>query len=721
MKTIGVIKVLMMTVMSLLLTGLMSQDIYTAVEQGDVQKIKQLVSDDPGILNQRNAEAFTPLNLAANLDKPEVAKVLLDLGADPYIGDNENSMPIHVAAISGSIPIVDMLIAHGVDVNIKDINNMTAFNFAVSRNKLEMARHLADCGADVKVTSFAGISALHFAAMSGNVELCEFILEMKVPIDSKTPQGIMPIHSACSFGHTDVVKYLISKGARIDAENDLGDQPLAFAQNRNTYDVAGYLIEKGADVNHRNSMGLTALHNVVGRGSVNIAELLIDHGANINASANDGRVPLVFASWARNSGEVTRFLILNGADVNPKSCTHEKSCTCGPNFTLPLHAAARSGLAEMTRILVSNGAKVNVYDNNGMTPLHLAVESGKPEIIEYLIDNGAFINIKEKKQGSTELHLAVAMGYGEIVDLLISKGSDLNVKDDCGKSPLDYAWNYHQQDIAYSLLAAGADDKNIAEHITGTSLLASAVRQGEASVWFLGHSGWAVKTANHFLIFDYCIDNWVDPPDDTSLASGFIIPDEIKDQNVTVFCSHSHGDHFTRDVFNWKSTIKNINYVYCWQPAVDQDYTYIPIHSSQTVDNMMIYAPSSTDAGGGYVVEVDGLVIYHMGDHANGADQLMDEFTEEIDIIASTEPKIDIMFGPIRGCSLGQPEQVKKGIYYSLDKLHPEVFVPMHTGSHTFLNKEFAQTAKKDGINTEIVYVMHRGDTFRYLNELTSD
>jgi L-ascorbate metabolism protein UlaG (beta-lactamase superfamily) len=129
---------------------------------------------------------------------------------------------------------------------------------------------------------------------------------------------------------------------------------------------------------------------------------------------------------------------------------------------------------------------------------------------------------------------------------------------------------------------------------------------------------------------------------------------------------------------------------------------------------MKIYAIKSTDSGGGYLVEVDGLVIFHMGDHANGEDFLMPEFTREIDQIAAQNKKIDILFGPIRGCSLGRPEQVKAGTYYTLEKLHPALFVPMHAGTYTFAHKEFTGQAKKDGLEQPMDYVISKGDRLHY-------
>jgi L-ascorbate metabolism protein UlaG (beta-lactamase superfamily) len=245
--------------------------------------------------------------------------------------------------------------------------------------------------------------------------------------------------------------------------------------------------------------------------------------------------------------------------------------------------------------------------------------------------------------------------------------------------------------------------------------LSESVDFGEAKVWFLGHSGWAIKTHNHFLVFDYFTSTWDRSPDDSCLASGYILPQELQDQEVTVFATHDHGDHYDASIFDWKETIPEIEYVLCWNENTDgQDYIQIPVHGEKEVNGMKIYVNHSTDLGGGYLIEVDGLVIFHMGDHANGEDGLMTEFTDEIDMVAAKNLDIDILFGGIRGCSLGEPEQVKKGIYYTLEMLQPQLFVPMHSGSHTYSYKEFAETAKKDGIDQEMKYVMHKGDRFMY-------
>jgi len=57
------------------------------------------------------------------------------------------------------------------------------------------------------------------------------------------------------------------------------------------------------------------------------------------------------------------------------------------------------------RILVENGAKVNVKDMLNKTPLHYAAESGKSRCLPFLLQKGASIDIRDN-HNKTALDLA---------------------------------------------------------------------------------------------------------------------------------------------------------------------------------------------------------------------------------------------------------------------------------------------------------------------------
>ena len=58
------------------------------------------------------------------------------------------------------------------------------------------------------------------------------------------------------------------------------------------------------------------------------------------------------------------------------------------------------------------------------------------------------------------------------------------------------------------------------------NLLEKELEEKEAIIWYLGHSGWAIKTKNHLLIFDY-VERGAKPAE-PSLSNGYINPSESR-------------------------------------------------------------------------------------------------------------------------------------------------------------------------------------------------
>lgn len=65
------------------------------------------------------------------------------------------------------------------------------------------------------------------------------------------------------------------------------------------------------------------------------------------------------------------------------------------------------GQEKIVRLLIDEGANLDIQDKHGATPLHLAIKSKQDlwETINSLIGNGADIHIKDDN-GNTALHLA---------------------------------------------------------------------------------------------------------------------------------------------------------------------------------------------------------------------------------------------------------------------------------------------------------------------------
>lgn len=145
---------------------------------------------------------------------------------------------------------------------------------------------------------------------------------------------------------------------------------------------------------------------------------------------------------------------------------------------------------------------------------------------------------------------------------------------------------------------------------------------GGAIVWYLGHCGYAVRTQNHFLIFDYQEQRDGQQPKSRpaqpSLDAGWIVPAEIRDLRVRVFVSHSHDDHFDPVVFGWKSAVSDIAYFFGWKASDDVSYNYLVGPRAELKSAGLEIATINSHHSGvpevAWLVKVDGLVIYHNGD-----------------------------------------------------------------------------------------------------------
>jgi L-ascorbate metabolism protein UlaG (beta-lactamase superfamily) len=145
---------------------------------------------------------------------------------------------------------------------------------------------------------------------------------------------------------------------------------------------------------------------------------------------------------------------------------------------------------------------------------------------------------------------------------------------------------------------------------------------GGAVIWYLGHCGYAVRTRNHFLVFDYQEKQdgrqSRSRPAQPSLANGWIEPGEIKNLRVRVFVSHSHDDHYDPIIFTWKDTVANIAYFFGWKAANDPSYQYLVGPRAELKSAGLEIATINSHHSGvpevAWLIKVDGLVVYHNGD-----------------------------------------------------------------------------------------------------------
>jgi len=139
-----------------------------------------------------------------------------------------------------------------------------------------------------------------------------------------------------------------------------------------------------------------------------VAHLVYTHPDAVNLHADDGFTPLGLACYF-GQFEVARYLVLKGADVNLPS---------NNGFhVFPIHSAAAGNYTNIARMLVENGAKVNVKQQAGATPLHSAAQNGNLELLILLLENGAATDVR-MEGGKLPADLAREKGFEEIAEIL---------------------------------------------------------------------------------------------------------------------------------------------------------------------------------------------------------------------------------------------------------------------------------------------------------------
>lgn len=681
-------------------------NLFDYIEINDLNAVKRIIIDHPDSLEVISPRGLSPVNHAALKGNLEMVRFLSEQGADLLRGDNENSCALHNAAAQNHFEVVRFLVEQGVDINIQDDNDTTPMIFAVVHDNPEMISYLLEQGADPSIVNINGNTAFLNSIFSGNLFIVKMIRERITDVNEINLWGVNALIYAAWKGYGEIVDYLIEEGIDIHHISNSGENALVWAVVAERFAIAEKLMQHGLSMQDRDQFGRTPLFAAY-KSSLESVKFMLDHGAEVNAADSTGNVPLHMAAW-RGSTEVVDYLLTRGANINIRA----------DNGWTPLLNAALGDSLEMVKLLLDHGAAINQDCMAGQddcrlldgSPLHIAAKRGNSEVANLLIQYKADLNIKDDKWGFTPLHYAAMLGKTGIISLLAEQGADLNCRDDLAHTPAYYATRFSHPDIAEYLMARGAET-GIVEKIYTSDLLHEKLQDREAYIWYLYHSAVVLKTKEHLLIFDYF--NPEPRPAEPCINNGWIVPAEISDQNVIVFVSHQHRDHYDPVIFDWKQEIPGITYIMGFDPGLAQEYVVLEGRSDTEVKGVKIHTIASNDSGVGFLVQVDGVNFLHIGDHANRERDFSGNYLTEIDYLKELNIPVDVAVMPISGCGFGDLEAVRLGVYRTIELLQPRLFLPVHSGSDTYRYREFARQMKENNIEIPVLNAVSMGDRFQ--------
>lgn len=161
---------------------------------------------------------------------------------------------------------------------------------------------------------------------------------------------------------------------------------------------------------------------------------------------------------------------------------------------IPLHEAAAEGDLDRARVLLAEGADINLLDGESFTPLQRAVLNGAgPGMLGLLLNYRGMDIDARGAEGYTALHMAIMKEEVGVVALLIEGGADVEARDDDGLTPLHIAVAQGDLSIIESLLGNGADVNTANAY--GTTALHGAVKMNPSAIPVLINHG--ANTESH--------------------------------------------------------------------------------------------------------------------------------------------------------------------------------------------------------------------------------
>ena len=507
-----------------------STPLYVAViTNTEFDIIKKLIGHQNCNPSIANHEGMTPLQLASNTHQLSIAEAIIHSAKYNHEDIAKPVQGLLHCAIHTDRMSLFMTLINVKEFNVNEVGHggRTILHVACSKTNNEYVQALTQqptC--DLNIQDDNGDTALHIAARSewNSAEKIQCMLECdRCDPNITNKQGYTPLHLATVYSQFDSVKiFLNSTKYNPNIQDPHGNTVLHWSIHQKlATGIEHFLMSDKVDVNIQNRQGDTPLHVAVKQEiPISVIEALAHHVhcnvsiANVSID-NEGMTPLQL------SVKMKKLLVAN---VIVKKCSHEdirkiaiedtsdvlynavsENCVSlvqalaklqrgkvnlryGSYGETLLHAACRNGYAEITELLLENGAEVLAVDIIGEAPIHNA--SMYPIVLKILLDNGANVQAVDRV-GDAPIHIAC---NGSRLDclkaILQSKGCVPNQQNANGDTALHIVCRMGHNDNEYfvhTLLSMPGIDPKITNHA------------GVTPVEVAGTNYLVIQTINNFL------------------------------------------------------------------------------------------------------------------------------------------------------------------------------------------------------------------------------
>jgi uncharacterized protein len=145
-------------------------DPWEAAALGDLDRLGELLAVAPGLAREYADDGFTVLHLAAFFGGADATRAALDAGADANAESRNDTRvrPLHSAVARSDREVARQLLDAGAEVDAKQSGGFTALHAAAMNGDEQLVDMLLNHGATLEEEASDGRTAADFAAGAGH-------------------------------------------------------------------------------------------------------------------------------------------------------------------------------------------------------------------------------------------------------------------------------------------------------------------------------------------------------------------------------------------------------------------------------------------------------------------------------------------------------------------------------------------------------------------------
>ncbi|XP_072314779.1 tRNA methyltransferase 10 homolog B [Eucyclogobius newberryi] len=207
------------------------EGVHKAAAEGDLVKLKELVTKKKTAINKLDKKHRTALHIACAVGHDQVVQFLVDRNANLKCRDDQGQTALMKAVQGNHQTCVSILLENHADPKMRDFEGNTSLHMAASISGVSIARELLNHEANINSYTNIGLTPLIVAVCKDNIDMARFLLKEGAYVNGTDHDNKSPLMFAAEKGHSSMLKLLLQHDASASLQDFRGWSAVEYAMN----------------------------------------------------------------------------------------------------------------------------------------------------------------------------------------------------------------------------------------------------------------------------------------------------------------------------------------------------------------------------------------------------------------------------------------------------------------------------------------------------------